>query len=1465
MNRFKFFIGILVIPFLNFAGSPTEFQAGITSPDGNVKLLFSLENHVPYYQISYDRIIILKPSSLGFHFKNAQPLDGDFKVVDTSRISVDNTWKTVWGTSNKVRNHYNQLTVKLKEKESPHRRMNLIFRAYNSGVGFRYELPKQENLKGFEITKEDTRFRFANNYTVWWQPADYDSYESLYKETKLSEVKEVNTPITMKTKEGLYIAVHEANLTDYAGMTLVSVEGEQNTLESKLVPWPDNVVKVKASTPHFSPWRTIQIGRRPGDLIESNLIINLNEPCALNETSWIKPMKYMGIWWGMHIGKYTWFKGENHGATTENAKKYIDFAGKHGIPALLVEGWNVGWEGGWKGQNYTTSYDDYNLKEIVEYGRKHGVKIIAHNETGGDVLNYENQIEEAFSLYEKLGIPAVKTGYAGEIVPKGQHHHGQWMVNHYRDVVKRAAKHHLMIDAHEPIKPTGIRRTYPNMMAREGVRGQEFNAWSEGNPPEHTTILPFTRMLAGPLDYTPGIFDLTFDQYRKITRVHSTLAKQLALYVVLYSPLQMAADLVENYENHPAFTFIENVPVDWDETHVLNSQIGDFVTIARRKGKEWFIGSITDENCRLLKEPLSFLSPDVPYLAYIYADAKETDLDKNPTLIEIDTFQLEQNDTLWIPLAKGGGMALQITPMESRQIKRFQNIRVFNRAASEKIENYKTSGLTPMGILEANKVRSNIKPPAVRPGIDPFSWNGAVFVGKGESIFGIRVGLLIGNEYITGKSVYDMVNKVGPRAPDGSYARISFGKEGRVLTLTWSVQEKGVIVGSVSPSKNKTTIALEAYLPWNYPGKYSIDKNSIIGTAPGVLTEKEAWFPSGEKVSYFRLTPLREPESKGTYASNHDMISAIKGKKAKKGEKASYMKFTLNKGDILTFKAAINSEPIHPWRGLSEEDLLKKMEIAREKYVVERFKGSGPIGKVATAIGNEELWMLAYQMNHSTKAQYPRTFAPAGRPWVWGDWTTFGWDPMFQSAILSMEDKNAAFNNVFSTFASQLGNGMIPNYWNGNVWKESEGSGDRSQPQVASYFVWKLYKKFHSKQFLKLAYPALLKWFNWWLSEGPDGLPLRDGNKDSLLEWGSSTGSREAAGCETGMDDSPMWDDVEMKGIHMNLNSVWLNSLRALDAEMMSKIAEELGKTEDAKNYRADYEAIKKRMNEKLWNEEVGMYLSCYWNGEWEYDEGVPTITPANFTTLLAGIPSEEKARRMVQEHLLDRNEFWGRYVIPTINKNHPDYKSPYTYWRGTIWPPTNYLVYEGLKRYQFDKVAAELAQKSTELWLGPWEEKNWACENYNPETGRRSEDSHKHQGWSMNLPLTGIQELIDVEAWSDNLNDIRFGSLGLNGTNELKNVSLHGYTYDIIAGPEKTVLSRENKKVFEAKGGRILVRNFKKTKKGVSFTVKNEDKVIVKLYPPVTSSEVEGTIPAGVSIVEVIDNEMKIHFISPR
>ena len=674
-----------IMPTLPPTSTPAS-RTGIhvSSPNGRVQVTFMLEGGVPYYQVSYSGEDIIKPSKLGFTFKDAEPLNQNLIIADDKHSSFDETWTQPWGEVKEIRNHYNELRVELEETTEAHREMTVVFRVYDDGLGFRYELPEQNNLSDFEIMDEETEFVLTGNHQAWWIPAYRENrYEYLYRQSPISffrtkGLRAVHTPLTMETADGLFLSIHEANLTDYASMTLAG--SDNNTLLCDLVPWSDGV-KVRTSTPHQTPWRTIQIAENAGDLITSYLILNLNEPNKLEDVSWIRPGKYVGIWWGMHIGKYTWGSGAKHGATTENAKRYIDFAAKYGFSGVLVEGWNVGWDGDWTKNgdqfSFTTPYEDFDIEEVSAYAAAKGVKLIGHHETGAAVANYERQLEDAFAYYNNLGIDTVKTGYVGwdpGIKRRDEEgnviglewHHGKYMVRHYRKVVETAARYHIMLDVHEPIKDTGIRRTYPNMMTREGARGQEYDAWSEdgGNQPEHTTILPFTRMLAGPFDFTPGIFDLLFDEYRPKNRVNTTLAKQLALYVVIYSPLHMAADLPENYEGHPAFQFIVDVPVDWQDTKALHAKIGDYVTIARqdRNSEDWYIGSITDEDGRTLEAPLSFLEPGKKYVAEVYADAADADWESNPLAIDIYEALVDRGTTLRLRLAPGGGQAIRIRP-----------------------------------------------------------------------------------------------------------------------------------------------------------------------------------------------------------------------------------------------------------------------------------------------------------------------------------------------------------------------------------------------------------------------------------------------------------------------------------------------------------------------------------------------------------------------------------------------------------------------------------------------------------------------------------------------------------------------------------------------------------------------------------------------------------------------------------
>lgn len=659
--------------------APTTLE--VTSPNEAIKVVFTVEDGTATYSVARHGEPILTPSRLGFRLRQGPVLDGGFALASSATRSVDETWTQPWGEEKQIRAHYNELAVELKEAEGTPRRLDVIFRVFDDGVGFRYRIPQQPGLENIEIADERTEFCMAGDYRAWWIPAFEDNrYEYHYTDSPLSATNKVQTPITFQAADDLYLSIHEAALTDFASMTLARIAG--TTYQADLVPWADGI-KVRGVAPLVSPWRTIQIADTPGGLIESHLILNLNEPCKLDDVSWIKPGKYVGIWWAMHLGKATWESGPRHGATTENTKRYIDFAAKHGFDGVLVEGWNVGWDGNWTANgdkfSFTKPYPDYDLAALAAYAKERGVRLIGHHETAANVENYERQLDDAFALCEKLGIRAVKTGYVagdpgiprtdenGNVVKEW--HHGQYMVRHYRKVVEAAARYHIMLDVHEPIKPTGIRRTYPNMMTREGACGQEYNAWGgeNRNPPDHTTILPFTRFLAGPMDFTPGIFDLLFKEYQGDNRVSTTLAKQLALYVVLYSPLQMAADLPENYEaNLAPFQFIEDVPTDWEFTRVLNAQIGDYVTIARkdRHSDDWYIGSITDEQPRRLEIDLRFLDPQRKYIAEIYRDADDADWETNPTPVTIEQEPVTSDTHLQLRLAPGGGAAIRLRAVE---------------------------------------------------------------------------------------------------------------------------------------------------------------------------------------------------------------------------------------------------------------------------------------------------------------------------------------------------------------------------------------------------------------------------------------------------------------------------------------------------------------------------------------------------------------------------------------------------------------------------------------------------------------------------------------------------------------------------------------------------------------------------------------------------------------------------------
>ncbi len=679
----------------------------VSSPSKLISLNFKLTSDGKLtYTVLFKSKNIINESTLGIAIKNSQNLDSNFIIDSIFQKKVDETWQPVLGEQSNIRNNYNQMTVALTQ-QSTSRKLNLIFKIFNEGVAFRYEFPKQEKLNYFIISDEKSQFNLTENYNVFWIPGDYDSQEYSYNETKLSEIDNskldmnngigvksisspfrVQSPLMMKSQNGIYLNIFEAAVVNYPVMHL-DVDTKKYSLTSNLVP---NAIGDKAylQTPCVSPWRTIMISDDARDIVSSKMILNLNEPSKLTDTSWIKPMKYVGIWWEMHVGLSTWDyavsqNAQNvadsnlkpsgkHGATTENTKKYIDFASKNGFDGVLVEGWNVGWEdwyGNWKENvfDFTTPYPDFDLKVVADYAKSKNIKMIMHHETSGSVANYERHLDRAINLMKQYGYPAVKSGYVGRIIPRGEFHDGQTMVNHYNYVAQRMAENKLMLNSHESSRPTGYSRTYPNYIAAEAARGNEFNAWSIGNPPMHETILPFTRLLGGPMDYTPGIFEIKMNHYnqKKTEQVHTTLAKQLALYVTMYSPLQMAADLPENYEKYPdAFQFIKDVAIDWQESIYLEAEPGDYITVVRKakNSEKWFLGSITDENSRKTELKLDFLTPNIKYKAIIYEDGKTADWKINPINYQIKSLVVTSKSKIKLILAKGGGTAISFEPLK---------------------------------------------------------------------------------------------------------------------------------------------------------------------------------------------------------------------------------------------------------------------------------------------------------------------------------------------------------------------------------------------------------------------------------------------------------------------------------------------------------------------------------------------------------------------------------------------------------------------------------------------------------------------------------------------------------------------------------------------------------------------------------------------------------------------------------
>lgn len=666
-NKISKIISLFVVVSL-FSACDGNQTKQVASPDQKTVITFTLLDGKPFYSVAKNGREIIKPSALGFVFADEDSLCCNFTIIGTQKDSRNEIWQQPWGEEIDVRNHYNELTFNLQEKTGKKRLLNIVFRAFDDGIGFRYEFPEQENLKDFEIIDELTEFALTEDNQSWSTPA-YQGvyYENLFRKQAISALDTVNTPLTMETNDGKYITIHEANLTDYAAMNLYPVSG--TTLKADLTPWSTGV-KVYTKAPAVSPWRTVILADNLNQLANARIMLNLNESSKIEDTSWIRPMKYAGIWWGMHMEKYTWAQGPKHGATTENVKKYIDFAADHHIQGVLVEGWNFGWDGDWVADgdkfSFTRAYPDYDIAALTKYAAERGVGIIGHNETGGATINYENQLDSAFAFLKAHGIHAVKTGYVSPLLDKKERHSSQYGVRHNRKVIEAAARHGITLDIHEPVMPTGLQRTYPNLMAHEGFRGQEYDAWSQdgGNPPGHTCILPFTRGLAGPMDFTPGTFSFTNPVYPQ-TRVQTTIAKQLALYVVIYSPLQMASDLPENYINQPAFEFIEVVPVDWAKTIIKDGKIGDYVVTARKDkhSSDWFLGAITNENARNVKVDFSFLDAGKTYRAKIFRDAPDSDWKTNPYPIVIEEQDVTSDSVLDLHLAPGGGTAIWIKSM----------------------------------------------------------------------------------------------------------------------------------------------------------------------------------------------------------------------------------------------------------------------------------------------------------------------------------------------------------------------------------------------------------------------------------------------------------------------------------------------------------------------------------------------------------------------------------------------------------------------------------------------------------------------------------------------------------------------------------------------------------------------------------------------------------------------------------
>jgi glucan 1,4-alpha-glucosidase len=701
MNYFKLFSALKIATKTSFllllvlaavSNLSGQSKLEIQSPDKKIKLeVVQNDRKQILYNLHFGKEVILEQSSLGFHLSKPQMVLETFDWLGVDTLTFSETWKPVWGEVSSIKNHYESLIVHLKSTSNV--LLDIEFRVFNEGLGLRYYFPEQADFKHFVVKNELTQFNLTANHKTFWIPGDYDTNEYLYNTTLLTEIdalkaanqekdialqsligkNSVQTPLMMKSNTGLYINIHEAALVNYPVMHL-DLDKATFTLTSHLT--PDAVgSKAYLQTPFKTPWRVINVSDKAEKIMESKMILNLNEPSHIEDPSWIKPQKFIGMWWEMHVGKSDWFKaGGKHGANTENVKKYIDFAAANNFDGVLVEGWNQGWEdwfGNWKEDvfDFISPYDDYDVKYLSEYAKEKGVKIIMHHETSGSATNYERHIDKAFDFMKNHDMNTVKTGYVGKIIPRGEHHDSQWMVNHYERVAKKAAENQIMVEAHEPAHPTGLHRTYPNWLANEAARGNEFNnAPTLGLRPEHETILPFTRLMGGPMDYTPGFFQFNLNQYdaSRKQKVKTTLAKQLALYVTIYSPLQMAGDFPENFQKYPdAFQFIRDVPVDWDDTKVLSAEPGDYVVTARKKksSEDWFLGAISDENIRNMNVKLDFLSENTTYEAIIYKDGPNASWDKNPQEYAIEKMEVSSKSTLNIKMAAGGGFAVRFRRM----------------------------------------------------------------------------------------------------------------------------------------------------------------------------------------------------------------------------------------------------------------------------------------------------------------------------------------------------------------------------------------------------------------------------------------------------------------------------------------------------------------------------------------------------------------------------------------------------------------------------------------------------------------------------------------------------------------------------------------------------------------------------------------------------------------------------------